>query len=568
MHRRLTVAAEAVMLGALIAAPWFYGGAPDPARYAIAAALAVGAALAFAAWAIRDAGAPPLFLAAAALPALAGLQAVTGISVAPVSTAEAMLLLAAMVAVAVFWSERAQDRPAARRAAAAVLVVCAAQGAFGAAQWSRAADRIYGDASPFVTTPFGSYVNHNHFAGLMGMGVVLAVALAIGYVRRERAFSPGAVTFTGLALALAAVHLASRSRGGLIALAAGLAALAALSRPSNVGRGRGRRLPHLLAGGLVLVVFAFGLAAVPAATRAHLATVLRGPADASGAYRVDVADATVRLFADRPVAGWGLGAFADAVPPYKRGHGDVRTAHAESDVLEFLAEGGLLGLALAAWVGWSASRGLSDRMRHGKDPVRKQLAVGAAAGAITLGVHSLVDFNLRLPANALVFATLVGLAASPRQRPSASGRRLPALAAAALMVIAGLAAWRSIGAHEMAKAERQPRGDRRLAAADAVLRRHPYLADAWRMRGVAWLERGWSRPGHGGPLEWARADLEQAIRLRPGWAEAWAELGWARYARGDHARASDAFERAAVLDPTHVGIARARAEFLASITRR
>jgi O-antigen ligase len=408
-------------------------------------------------------------------------------------------------------------------------------------------------------------VNHNHFAGLVGTGVVLAAALANGYVRRERAFSPRAVAFVGLALALAAAHLASRSRGGLIALAAGLAALAALTALSHARRGANRRLPVLLASGLVVGVLAFGLAVVPAATRAHLATVLRGPADGSGAYRMDVAAATVRLFADRPVAGWGLGAFADAFPGYKQGHGDVRTTHAESDVLEFLAEAGLLGFAVAAWLAASAARGLADRLRHGKDPVRKQLAAGAAAAAIALGVHSLVDFNLRLPANALVFATLLGVAAAPRDRPPSRGRVVPALAAIALLAVATMSGWRAVGAHELARAERQPRGDRRLAAAETVVLRHPYLAEAWRLRGAAWLERGWNHAHRAAPLAWARADLEQAIRLRPRWAEAWAELGWARYAGGDGAGAREAFDRATALDPTHAGVARARAEFLARV---
>jgi cytochrome c-type biogenesis protein CcmH/NrfG len=53
------------------------------------------------------------------------------------------------------------------------------------------------------------------------------------------------------------------------------------------------------------------------------------------------------------------------------------------------------------------------------------------------------------------------------------------------------------------------------------------------------------------------------LRLRPAWAEAWAELGWARAGRGDRAGAVEAFDRAVSLDPTHRGIATARAEFLA-----
>src|SRR5207245_11311160 len=92
--------------------------------------------------------------------------------------------------------------------------------------------------------------------------------------------------------------------------------------------------------------------AVPAAARQRLATVVLGAADPAGGYRLDIARDTLRLAGARPVFGWGLAAFADALPAYKRAPGAVRTVHAESDALQLLAERGaaglLPGLALAA----------------------------------------------------------------------------------------------------------------------------------------------------------------------------------------------------------------------------
>ncbi|HVR71129.1 MAG TPA: tetratricopeptide repeat protein, partial [Vicinamibacteria bacterium] len=111
-------------------------------------------------------------------------------------------------------------------------------------------------------------------------------------------------------------------------------------------------------------------------------------------------------------------------------------------------------------------------------------------------------------------------------------------------------------------------GDRRLAALDRVVERHPYLAEGWRFRGAAWRERGWARAGGAPSLAWAEADLTRAVELRPQWAEAWADLAWARYARGDAAGARAAFERAGTLDPTHVGIGRSRSDFAARMARR
>jgi O-antigen ligase len=565
MPQALTRAAEALLLLCVLAAPWAYGGAPDLARYTLAAVLLAAVALWMGGRAYASRGVPALFPPAAGLSLLGAVQVLFGVSVAPVWTLEAVIVTAALAGVIVFWSEQARHHGAASRAAGAVLLVCAAQSVFGAVQWSLASDRVYGRASPVMTTPFGSYVNHNHFAGLVGMGVVLGAALALGYARRADGVTPRVVALGGLSLALAAAHLASKSRGGLVGLVGGLAVLTVLWTAAVSEGGRVPRKALALAGVLALAVLGFALAVIPASTRAHLATLRHGPSDGSGAYRLDVAADTLRLAAARPVMGWGLGAYADAFPAFKRGHGEVRTQHAESDLLEFLAEGGLLGVLLAGWLGWWVWRGITHRLRHGRDPFRKAVAVGALSAAAALAVHSLIDFNLRLPANALVFATLVGLAAAPRdERPPVVARRVaPGVIALVFGVLAAASLHRAWGAQALAAALAQPAGDRRVAALDRVVRSHPYLAEVWHFRGLGWLGRGWARAGGQASLAWAESDLTRAVELRPRWAEAWAELGWARYRQNAAAGAREAFDTAAALDPTHVGLARSRDEFLA-----
>ncbi|PYQ02112.1 MAG: hypothetical protein DMF82_17120 [Acidobacteria bacterium] len=568
MSARLKSAAEALLLLAIVLAPWPYGGATDPARYAIVALVLLASALFALARALAGEGLPRLALPAAALTALGLLQMVVGASAAPVWTAEAVLVLAAMSSAVVFWSERARDRAAAVRLAAAVLVVCAAEAAFGAVQWSLAPDRIYGQTTPIVTTPFGSYVNHNHFAGLVEMGIVLAAAMALGLSRLRGGATPAVIGLAGLALGLVAVHVASRSRGGLIALAVGLAVAGGLWARAASHRGVPLRAAPLAAG--VLVVLAFGLAVVPEGTRAHLGTILRGRPDSSGDYRLDVARDTLRLWAAHPLLGTGLGAYADAFPEFKRAHGEVRTTHAEDDAVEFLAEGGLAGVALAAWFAAMAVRGLVLRLRHGRDPFRKSIAVGAAGAVAALAVHSLFDFNLRLPANALVFASLLGLAASPREPPPAVGARtLPAAGAAVLLLLGTAAVGRAAGAVALERALRDGDPQMRVAALDTVLRRHPYLADAYRARALAWRDLAIGRMGFAAPrLERAERDLGSALRLRPSWGEAWADLGWTRWVRGDPAGARAAMDRALLLDRTHPHIARSHAQLLTRLEPR
>jgi O-antigen ligase len=551
---RLARLAEGLLLAAIVLAPWPYGSSADAPRYALTAVVALAGAAWCAARARAGGGLPALVLPALGLPVFALLQVVLGRSAAPVWTAEAFLVLVAMLAALVAASGRSQDRDAARRIATAVLVACGAQAIFGAVQWSFAPDRIYGRTTPIVTTPFGSFVNHNHFAGLLGMGTVLAAGMALGHARRGGTPTPAAVALGGLSLGLGAAHLASRSRGGLLALVGGLVLLGLLWLVATSRRSATASARWGYAGLAALVVLVFGLAVVPSGTRKHLGSVLSGPRDSSGEYRVDIARATLRLALSRPLLGSGLGAFADAVPPFKQGHGDVRTTHAESDVLELTAEGGLVGLALAAWLASGILAGFADRLRHGRDPFRRGIGVGALAAAGTLAVHSLFDFNLRVPGNALVFCCLAGLAASPRSaQPARLGRRATLAGLFVLLALAGVAAWRAEGAWELDRAMARAEPQLRIAALDRTLARHPALAEGYRARGAALLAL--ARGELATPrLARADADFRRALALRPAWGEAWAELAWVRLLRGDVGGAREAMDRARALDPTHPGI--------------
>jgi O-antigen ligase len=565
----LTAGVEGLLLALLFAAPWAYGGAPDAARYGLVGMLLLGEAVWIADRARTGRPWPALTRPVLGLPALALVQAVTGLSASPVDTLEAFLVLMAMMGALLFWSERGSHRSAARRLAVVLIAVCIAQAGFGALQWSRSPDTIYGRASAIVTMPFGSFVDHNHFAGLMSLGALLSLGMAVGQARRARTVGPASVALAGIGLGLVATQFASRSRGGLLALAGGLVLLVLIS---TVTRRSSARRAYVAITVLALLVLGFGLLAVPGAARARLATLFEGGRDSSGSYRLDMASATVRLALAHPVVGSGLGAYADAVPPFKRGHGDVRTTHAESDVLEFLAEGGLLGVLLALALGRRLRARVSDRLRHVPDGLRKGMAIGALSAAGALLVHSAFDFNLRLPANALAFVSLVGLAAAGLHRLEGPGegapvRRWTGIAAAVGLGLLGLASLgRAEGALAFDRALARPMGEQRLAALDRLLARHPYLAAGWRERGLIWREMGWGQGGIGASrLLRADTDLRRAVALRPQWAEAWVDLAWTLFGRGEPAAARAAADHAATLDPTHLALRLSRAELLARL---
>ncbi len=546
---RASLVAEALLLAALAAAPWAFGGAPDEVRYALAALVLAACALAAAVQADVARPAWRLALAAALLPALGLAQALAGRGAGWPASLEAVLVLAATLSMLVFWAVRAQEARAGDRLIATVLATGLAQGAFGVVQSTLAPYRVYGRASPLVTAPFGSYVNHNHFAGLMEMGAVLAAGLAAARARRDGA-TPAALALAGLSLALVLAHLASGSRGGLLALLAGFALLGA----AHAWRARASpRRVAWSAAAVFVALLATGLWLAPESARARFATLVSSRPDSSAGYRVEAARATLRLLAAHPFAGAGLGAFPDAVAAWKRVHGEVRLTHAESDALEFAAETGLVGLALLAALAVAWWTGLHERLVRGRDRHRRDVAVAAACAAGAGLAHALFDFGLRLPSLALTCAALLGLAsAAPRDTPRRALLPAVRLVSAAVLVLLGAAsAWRALGARSLDQALRVSDPSLRAGSLGAVLSRHPYLAEAWRERASA-VGRLASAAGalHPERADRARADLARALALRPSWADAWADAAFLHHVRGDDARSRDALERARALDPT------------------
>ncbi|MET0556517.1 MAG: O-antigen ligase family protein [Vicinamibacteria bacterium] len=543
--------AEALFLAALVAAPWPLGGAGDPARYALAAVVLCAAAMAAASGADDARSARRLTRAFVLVASWAGLQALCGRGAGWPATADALLPLAAFAVVLLFWYGRAQDPRAADRAAYAVLAVTTAQAVFGVVQASLSPGRLYGRTAAQVTAPFGSFVNHNHFAGLTEMGAVLAAGLAASRIRRDGP-SPAGIALAGLTLLLVLAHLSSGSRGGAVALGAGFALLVAGQLASAR---RERRPPAWMLAAALFAAAAAALAILPGDTRARLASVFSGRTDGSAGYRVEAAHATLRLLAAHPLLGAGLGAYADAVPAWKRAHGEVRLTHAESDALELAAETGAIGLGLVALCALAWGQGLCDRLRAGRDRRRVDLAIAGAAAAGALLVHELFDFGLRLPALAFACATLLGVAGAPSRHAARVSRSISLRVAAALALagLAALAGWRASGAARLEAARREEDPLARAAALTAVLRAHPYLPEAWRGRSQATR----ALTSRSGVLPAARrsqatADLERALGLRPSWAEAWGDLAWIRLAAGDARSARDAFETARRLDPTHL----------------
>ena len=273
------------------------------------------------------------------------------------------------------------------------------------------------------TSPFGPFVNHNHFAGYMELILPLPVALILTRaVRGELALLYG---FAAVIMGVA--DIVSLSRGGMISLVAGLMFVAALGfkAQNEAGFGEARRsffrLPAAVARigavGVILLTIGAGVwwvGADPVIRRVERSDLTSVGLDAPSQdprkesffeSRGWIWTDSVTMIRDNWVTGVGLGAFQTAYPIYSKHDGSVLIGQAHNDFLQIVADCGVLGGVIALWFIFLVARDTVRALSH-RDPMMAGTALGAAGGIFALLVHSLFDFNLQLPSNALLFLVL------------------------------------------------------------------------------------------------------------------------------------------------------------------
>ncbi len=250
---------------------------------------------------------------------------------------------------------------------------------------------------------YGPYVNHNHYAGLMEM--LVPIPLVFSLTRGARGARK---ILAGIAAAvMASTIFLSGSRGGMIAFLAQTALLAVILFWRQKSRSLNWVLLPFLAVGLGLVLWLGGgelaqrLATLHAETRTEL----------SGGTRLDIDRDALRMFARRPISGWGLGVFPDVYPQFRSFNTNFFINEAHNDYLQLLVEMGGLGFAIMLWFLGALFRNAWRKLQHWSDDTNGAVGLAALLGVTGILVHSLVDFNLQVPANASLFYVFCVVAA-------------------------------------------------------------------------------------------------------------------------------------------------------------
>lgn len=397
---RIEKAAFLVLVGLLMCAPLAFGSTEPIPQFI----LRTGAVALFGLWialqyhneALR------LFPKAISLPVLGVIavvlwQLVIGSTAYRYATLSESLNLMVYAIVMLIASELFGRRRSLRALALAMGVFGAALALFAMIQDLSGTDKLYWiwQVDQISAAIYGPYVNHNHYAGLMEM----LIPLASGVAFLERGSKRVLLLFAAAVMALTVVF--SRSRGGMIALAVEFVFVCVvLFRVQRNRRG---------------VMAVFGAMAMMAALVLWLGSdkLFERFSEPHDQYRVQIYRDSLSMAMHKPILGYGMGTFSTVYPAYRSFYTNLFVNHAHNDYLEMLVDTGVVGLALFLWFLFSVFRSGWKKISDENDVEGRALTLAALTGVTGIVVHSFLDFNLHIPANAALFFVLCAAIATP-----------------------------------------------------------------------------------------------------------------------------------------------------------
>ncbi len=247
-----------------------------------------------------------------------------------------------------------------------------------------------------------TYVNANNFAGYLEMIIPILIGLIVTGYMNTKIFP-----MTILTMLLLFALIFTYSRGGWIASASGLFFLFFILIMNQTAK-RKKILFFLC---LSIFVVSFFILLDSSLTDRFL-TLSQQSYLPSFSGRLIVWKGVTKMIGEYPLLGIGPGTFETFFTQYQPPgiHGRYNEAH--NDYLQFTSEIGILLIPIFFWMTVALFRKGFDKIKNSSRLVRGTTA-GAMSGIVSILVHSIVDFNLQIPANAVLFTILVAIVAAP-----------------------------------------------------------------------------------------------------------------------------------------------------------
>ncbi len=404
----------------------------------------------------------------------------------------------------------------------------------------------------------GTYICPNHLAGFLEC----AIPLGLGYLLLSRINYTKKMILGYATLMMLAGLAATVSRGGWIAMAAGL-----LLQLSVLIFRKGRRLPAII---LFVIVIIGGLWFVSKSelTRQRIDQMVLedGRLDDTRLLMWKSANA---IWQEHLWLGAGPGQFDHLFAKHRHRQFQMRAVRVHNDYLNTLVDWGLIGFLIVAgafvafFIGsvqvWKHVRRDADDF-GAKSSNRSAFALAAIVGTVCLLVHSFVEFNFHIPANAMLVFTLMAVVLSlGRSMEAARNFTTNVYGKVALTLISGLVMY-WLAAESVVKYREGWRftasNDKSLIASAEMQLLHemheidPENADTCYRIGEGLRQLNWEKPPGWYPQilkaeEW----FQKSLVLDPFSSRTHLSYGMCLDLRKDFDRATGVFRRAEKVDP-------------------
>ena len=297
-----------------------------------------------------------------------------------------------------------------------LIAVATVAACYAVAQLAHHSNQVWNQVSPYTGRASGTFISPNNLSCFLA----LLLPLALAYLLAGKVNIVTRILLAYAAVAMAAGLAVTFSRAGWVAAAVGIVLV--------LGILLGHRNHRLKAVLLLLVMLAGGgvfASQYLSKTLGYMRRVEKpdstGPGVFDIASRLEMWNAAGRMWRDHFWWGVGPGHYDYRFREYRPEALQARPDHAHNDYLNLLADWGTAGgVIVLAGIGlfifgliktWPHVRREENDFGSGQSN-RFAFFLGAAGGLAALAVHSTMDFNLHIPANALVGVTLLGLVAS------------------------------------------------------------------------------------------------------------------------------------------------------------
>lgn len=291
---------------------------------------------------------------------------------------------------------------------------------FALIQYLSGTTKIYWFRQTFGASPFGPFVNRNHYAGFMGMIFPLALGLFLALkpkfsnktiLHKIKEFFSEKKNNMYILIGLSTVIIAftiflSLSRGGIMSLSLSMLFFTAVLMMKKTRRKREGLIILIIS---LIIIFVSWFGWDPIISRFEKIITTEGTI---AELRLQMWLDSLQIIKDFPLTGTGFGTFIDIYPKYASIKEELIIEHAHNDYIELLTNGGIIAFLLWGWFIFAVILKSYKSFIQRHDSFSIYLYLGSVAGCIYILLHSFADFNLQIGSNGLYFFFLMGLIVS------------------------------------------------------------------------------------------------------------------------------------------------------------